>query len=588
MLVAPTAFAKKTEPVAPTGERKPVSERKRQEQIYFFHEGKKRATFGDIDNAAYCFRRAIKSDPYCDACYYELASLAAAGKQLDEALSYSRSAYVLDTANVWYSLRLAQLLALAGKLELAASYYEKTLALNPKLQEAYGELLLIYDKQGEYDKGVKTIALYQQNFGVDEVSLFSKQGFLFKQGKVKEAIAEAKTLTEMYPSEQQHWLLLAELYGADGADSLSLKAMGSAKTLDSTSVKYLLGMSDYYRRVSDFDSYFATLHSLFSSKAMPAITKLQMLEFLLQFPAIEQSYVTTIDSLYSLARVPYSYAVELTYSKFLIQTQRVNRAIGTLKLMTERGAYDAYLLDVIKNKQASKFFAGYALESVAYYEGWSLFFDLLISAQAWANVLTEADTYAGIFPNQYRPFYFKGLAYFQQKNYGEAIRFWQQAERAAGTSDTAFCAQLYASLGDAFFIQKEYSKADKYFTRSLKLQPNNILVLNNYAYYLSLRKTKLKKALAMSKAAVEAEPDNATYLDTYGWILYEMGDYAEAKKIFQRAMVNGGNEEPVILEHYGDVLHALKELSNAHIYWERAREKGNKSPELLEKLKRKE
>jgi len=127
------------------GKPKPVSERKRQEQIYFFHEGKKRTIFGDIKTAVYCFRRAAKADPYCDACYYELASIAAATNQMADAILFSRQAYDLDTTNAWYALRLAQLLALSGKLDNSQTYYERAIALNPKLQEAYIELMLVYD-----------------------------------------------------------------------------------------------------------------------------------------------------------------------------------------------------------------------------------------------------------------------------------------------------------------------------------------------------------------------------------------------------------------------------------------------------------
>ncbi len=580
LLCVTTALAK--------NERKPLSERKQQERVYFFHEGKKRSTFGDIKGAVYCFRRAIKADSYCDACYYELASIAVDEKQPTDALEFMQAAYALDSTNVWYTLRLGQLLVLNNQLATAESYYEKVLALNPKLQEAYAELMFVYDKEKKYDKGVQMIARYQQNFGVDERSIISKQGFLYKAGKIDEAIEEANTLVEMYPSEQQYRLMLAELYGTKKSDSLAFDALEKAKDLDSTSLEYMLALSDHYRRLSDFESYFTTLLTLFTSKFTPTTTKLQVLDFLQQFPTIEQQFSTTIDTLYALTRTKYSYQTELLFSKYLIQTQRLNNAVTSLKLMTARGAYDAYLLDVIKSKKESKFFSAYALESVAYYDAWNLFFDILISRQAWNHLFAEADNYTAIFSDKYRADFLKGLARFQEKKYDEALTFWLQAEKTAAQADTAFRAQLYSSIGDVYFLQKKHSLADKYFEKSLKLNPKNVLVLNNYAYYLGLRKTKLKKALAMSKISIDAEPDNATYLDTYAWILYEMKRYEESKKVFQRALVLGGNEEGVMLEHYGDVLYALKEFSNAHIYWQRALEKGNNTPELREKLKRKE
>ena len=65
------------------------------------------------------------------------------------------------------------------------------------------------------------------------------------------------------------------------------------------------------------------------------------------------------------------------------------------------------------------------------------------------------------------------------------------------------------------------------FDEVLKINPNDILVLNNYAYYLSVERRDLDKAEEMSYKTVKAEPNNATYLDTYAWILFEKGNYAE-------------------------------------------------------------
>jgi Tfp pilus assembly protein PilF len=74
-------------------------------------------------------------------------------------------------------------------------------------------------------------------------------------------------------------------------------------------------------------------------------------------------------------------------------------------------------------------------------------------------------------------------------------------------------------------------------------------VLNNYAYYLSLRNEKLDKAEEMSKKSNEIDRDNASYNDTYGWILYGLGKYEDAKLWLEKAIANGASENAVILEH---------------------------------------
>ena len=119
----------------------------------------------------------------------------------------------------------------------------------------------------------------------------------------------------------------------------------------------------------------------------------------------------------------------------------------------------------------------------------------------------------------------------------------------------------------------------------MKINPDYVYVLNNYAYYLSMEGKKLKKAYAMSKKTIEAEPDNATYLDTFGWILYLQGKALEAKPFFKHAMLYGGKESVVVMDHYAEVLYALKEYDLAFVYWNLALKKNDGDiPDLERKV----
>lgn len=100
----------------------------------------------------------------------------------------------------------------------------------------------------------------------------------------------------------------------------------------------------------------------------------------------------------------------------------------------------------------------------------------------------------------------------------------------------------------------------------LRIHPDYVPVLNDYAYFLSLEKKKLGKAEKMSRKALESDPDNPAYLDTYGWILHLKGKDAKAKPFFKRAMVYGGKDHKEILLHYGEVLEALGEKDLANYY----------------------
>ena len=110
------------------------------------------------------------------------------------------------------------------------------------------------------------------------------------------------------------------------------------------------------------------------------------------------------------------------------------------------------------------------------------------------------------------------------------------------------------------------------------------MVLNNYAYYLSVRKVKLGKAEEMSLKCNELEKENGTYQDTYAWILYQLSEYEKAKEWIQKSLANGSDSSAVVVEHYGDILYQLGEIENAIIQWKKAQELGEASNFLNQKI----
>ncbi|MCU0354765.1 MAG: tetratricopeptide repeat protein [Cytophagales bacterium] len=137
-------------------------------------------------------------------------------------------------------------------------------------------------------------------------------------------------------------------------------------------------------------------------------------------------------------------------------------------------------------------------------------------------------------------------------------------------------------LGDAYNGNGEYERSDAAYEAVLANDPDNAAVLNNYSYFLSLRKQKLEKARQMSKRLVELHPDNASYLDTHAWVLYMLKDYKEARKHLEVAAKSGDNG--TILEHYGDVLYKLGEAEKAVEMWMRAKKAGETTDTIDKKI----
>lgn len=146
-------------------------------------------------------------------------------------------------------------------------------------------------------------------------------------------------------------------------------------------------------------------------------------------------------------------------------------------------------------------------------------------------------------------------------------------------------AMLYNLRGDFYHTLGDRQRMYADYDSTLVYDPDNINVLNNYAYYLSVENRDLKKALDMSARTLEKEPLNATYLDTYAWILFRMKKYKEALGYLEKALRYLETDNPEIYEHYGDVLFMCGEKEKALENWHKAVQFNGNSPVLDQKIR---
>ncbi|MCL2027646.1 MAG: tetratricopeptide repeat protein [Bacteroidales bacterium] len=183
--------------------------------------------------------------------------------------------------------------------------------------------------------------------------------------------------------------------------------------------------------------------------------------------------------------------------------------------------------------------------------------------------IADAQKALELFPEQPLPYYILGIGYNYNKDYEMAMQYFEQAVPLA-QSNAILSASIYGALGDVYHQLENYKKSDDNYRKALKIEPNDDLVLNNFSYYLSLRKENLDEAERMSRSVVQRNPNNPTYLDTFAWVLYQQGKYAEAKAVMELALKNGGDDQAILLEHYGDILYKTNEKELALEYWKKA------------------
>ena len=115
-------------------------------------------------------------------------------------------------------------------------------------------------------------------------------------------------------------------------------------------------------------------------------------------------------------------------------------------------------------------------------------------------------------------------------------------------------------LAEHALLANDFGKAVKMYEATIKLQPNNVIFLNNLAY--SYYKAKDSRALATAEKAIAMQPDNPAVLDTLAVIQLGAGKKVEALASSKRAQ-ELAPDNPEIRFHYAQALIAAGKSADA-------------------------
>jgi Tfp pilus assembly protein PilF len=221
------------------------------------------------------------------------------------------------------------------------------------------------------------------------------------------------------------------------------------------------------------------------------------------------------------------------------------------------------------NNEAKKYFRKAIAQGATAFDAWQNLLILESNDSQYDSLIVHSEEGLELFPNQAALYYFNGFGHLRKKHFQEATYALEQAKKLS-IGNNKLLGDINGMLGDAYNSSRQYSKSDKAYEDALAIDPNNDFVLNNYSYFLSLRKEKLETAESMANKLIKLHPDNATYLDTYGWVLYVREKYKEAKKVMEKAVALS-QANATHFEHFGDILYKLGDVDGAVKQWEKAR-----------------
>lgn len=531
----------------------------KQKNAIYFSNGLQSKYRDDTEGAIRNFEQALRYMPDDAASMYELCQQYADAGRIEEAFNMIKKAAQIDPENKWYQMRLGQFYRNLEQYDDFIQLYEKLTAKYPDDPDMLSELIDAYLITENYDQALKKMDLLEQQVGENDFITEQRLQVLRRQGNEKKVISELEKLIKENPENPRYYGMLAQLYAENGKVKDAIGTYEKMKAVNPEHPYINVSLLELYDMNGDKEKAFQELLAAIRNKNLDLTTKANIYEYWMNNNQ-NSSQVN------EQAR---------QCGEAFIETHPDNK-LGYLVL----GSY--YLVKENAPKSKELCLKTLSIDSTDFY-GWQ---NLIVSeSQLGENEAVRDHAVAALkyYPMQPVFYWYAGVADAVLENNDDAITYLEKGRRY--TTDKLQMAEFDAFLGDLYHQQGEEDKAFDAYDRTLRNNPDNALVLNNYAYYLSLKGERLEEALQMAIKANELVPDNVYYVDTYAWVLYKLGRYKEAEKMMKKCLSLEKNPSGANLEHYGDILLKLGKEKEAKEYWKKAQQAGGGSKELEQKLK---
>ena len=483
---------------------------------YIFQEAMRQKLANKYDAAIDLFDYCHQLDPESGAVLYELAELYRYAKNDTLAIKALEKACRLYPNNYWYKNHLVTLYLDNRRNDEALQCVEDMARLFPEKGEVLGMLLELYEKKNDYANMVKVLDKIEVKEGKSEQLSMEKFRLFLQMNDEARAFEEMRNLADEYPNDLRYQVVIGDLYLDAGKKEEALKQFQMVEAQDPENVTLLLSMANFYNQEGDTAHYQDYLTRLLTNKDVDDATRVRMLGVL-----VRENLTTNADSTQLLSL--FDKVLQQPQEQTDILELKVRYMVTKRMPADEVKPYLKQMLDIDpENDMARQQLLAYAVEAN----------DTL----GIINVCKPAVDYAAdpVF------YYYLGVGYFQldeKEKAAEAFRAGlNHVENSDNENKLQLCVNMYALLGDIYHSLGEDDKAFQAYDSCLVYKKNDAMVLNNYAYYLSLKKKDLQRAEEMSRLSNELEPDNSTYLDTYAWVLFQQKRYDEAKQYMDKVV----------------------------------------------------
>ena len=507
---------------------------------YIFQEAERQKMAQHYAEAIDLFDYCRRLDPTSGAAMFELSDLYRYVRNDSLAVAMLEEACRLYPDNYWYKQRLVYFYENQRRNEDALRVLEDMSQQFPEKSDVLMMLLDAYQRNNDSENMVRVLDKIELKEGKSEQLSMDKFRLFLQMNDEERAFEEMAALADEYPNDLRYQVVIGDLYLDAGKKDEALKQYRMVEEKDSNNVTLLLSMSNFYNAEGNDSLYHCYLSKLLSNPTFDEAARGRLLGVLVRENLnSEQGDSSVLLSLFDEAlRLPQEHTdiLELRVRYMVTKGMPSEEIKPFLYRMLEMDP---------ENSMARQQLLSYAIEDN--------------DTMGVVNICKPAVDYNVPDPVFY---YYLGIGYLQLDEKQKAVDAFrgglEHVEDGVEANRMQLYVNMYSLLGDLYHQLGQDDKAFQAYDSCLVYRQNEPAVLNNYAYYLSLKKKDLKKAEEMSRKANELDPDNPTYLDTHAWVLYQQKRYEEAKQYMDRAVELMDAEE---LKESEDVLRHVEMIN---------------------------
>jgi tetratricopeptide (TPR) repeat protein len=508
-----------------------------------FTEATKYALLGNFQNALKLYFWCIKEFPEKAAAYYQISNIYLTANDISKAKYYAKKAVNLDNTNKWYLLNLATIYQYEDNLDSVIVIYEQITKITENVEYKYN-LALFYSANKDYKKSMEVVGDLEKEFdGSRELYIIKYRNYAGLNNS-DSAVAQLKNLIYFFPDEFENYGMLAEYLSEINRLDDSRKVYKELLKREPDNGLANISFGDYYIKQGEKDSAIVYYKKGFKADDISLEDKMGILYNYMHDPEYFSSDSVFILSLINVLGNKYHDSRSFNLAaEYYITNKKYDKALGELRKSIDLGS-DNYVV-------------------------WEQYIMIANFIERHKDIESIYQQALSKFPDKINIYLFSGYSLFFLKEYTKVIEILQPALTISNIQLDQRV-QLFNLLADSYRELTQYNVSDSLYEEILKIDPENLLIRNNYGYYLSVRGINLDRAEELSQFTIKKEPKNPTYLDTYGWILFKLGRSKEALKYIESAIKNGAYNNGEVLDHYGDIMLDLNRCREAIEAWNEA------------------